>query len=67
MRRGRRGLRLTGMSHLEQRQRAEQHATEAERLLARRFGFLDNTLKAQAHTTLAVYYATRAQAADSRD
>ncbi len=39
---------------------AARHAREAEQLLARRFGFLDNTIKAQAHATLAVYYATEA-------
>jgi hypothetical protein len=33
------------MSNLEQRQRAEQHATDPERLLARRFGFIDNLSK----------------------
>jgi len=43
-------------------QLAARHAQEAERLLARRFGLIDNTLKAQAHATLAVYYATRASA-----
>jgi len=41
---------------------AARHAEEAEQLLARRFGFIDNTLKAQAHATLAVYYAGRASA-----
>jgi hypothetical protein len=34
---------------------------EAERLLARRFGFIDNALKAQAHETLAVYYSNEAR------
>jgi len=42
-------------------QLADRHAKEAERLLARRFGFLDYTLKAQAHATLAVYYSTEAR------
>ena len=42
-------------------QLADRHAKEAERLLARRFGFLDYTLKALAHATLAVYYSTEAR------
>ena len=37
--------------------RAEHHANEAERLLKGRF--LSSHVKAQAHATLAVYYATR--------
>jgi hypothetical protein len=40
-------------------QRAEHHAQEAERLLAGRLGLITNYVKAQAHATLAVYYATR--------
>ena len=39
--------------------RAEQHAQEAERLLEGRLGIITNYVKAQAHATLAVYYATR--------
>jgi hypothetical protein len=48
-------------SQTDMRERAERHAKEAEQLLARRFGFLDNTLKAQAHATLAVYYSGEAR------
>lgn len=39
--------------------RAAQHAKEAERLLSGRFGFLTNLIKAQAHASLAIYYALR--------
>ena len=39
------------------RDRAEQHALEAERLLKDRFVW--SYLKAQAHATLAVYYSGR--------
>jgi hypothetical protein len=39
--------------------RAEHHAQEAERLLAGKLGIITNYVKAQAHATLAVYYATR--------
>jgi len=39
--------------------RAAHHATEAERLLASRLGFLTNLIKAQAHASLAIYYVTR--------
>lgn len=39
--------------------RAAHHATEAERLLAGRFGFITNFVKAQVHASLAIYYATR--------
>jgi hypothetical protein len=39
--------------------RAAHHAAEAERLLSGRFGLLTNLIKAQAHASLAVYYATR--------
>jgi hypothetical protein len=38
-------------------QRAEHHASEAERLLKGRW--LSSHVKAQAHATLAVYYAAR--------
>jgi len=40
------------------RDRAEHHALEAERLLKDRFVW--SYLKAQAHATLAVYYSARA-------
>lgn len=39
--------------------RAAHHANEAERLLAGRFGFITNLIKAQVHGSLAIYYATR--------
>jgi hypothetical protein len=39
--------------------RAERHAQEAERLLEGKLGIITNYVKAQAHATLAVYYATR--------
>jgi hypothetical protein len=39
--------------------RAAHHAAEAERLLASRLGLLTNLIKAQAHASLAIYYATR--------
>ena len=38
-------------------QRAEHHASEAERLLKGRF--LSSHVKAQVHATLAVYYSAR--------
>ena len=38
-------------------QRAEQHAAEAERLLTGKLGIITNYVKAQAHATLALYYA----------
>jgi hypothetical protein len=41
------------------RDRAEQHALEAERLLKDRF--IWSYLKAEAHATLAVYYAGKAE------
>jgi hypothetical protein len=41
-------------------QRAEHHANEAERLLQSRLGLISSHVKAQAHATLAVYYAMRA-------
>ena len=40
-------------------ERAEQHAAEAERLLAGKLGIITNYVKAQGHATLAVYYAQR--------
>ena len=39
-------------------QRAERHASEAERLLRGRLGFISNHVKAEAHATLALYYLT---------
>ena len=38
-------------------ERAERHAAEAERLLESRY--LTSHIKAQAHATLAVYYASK--------
>jgi hypothetical protein len=40
-------------------QRAEHHANEAERLLQGRLGLISSHVKATAHATLALYYATR--------
>ena len=45
-------------------ERAEHHAREAERLLQGKLGIVTNYVKAQAHATLAVYYATK-QSADA--
>jgi hypothetical protein len=39
-------------------QRAEHHASEAERLLRGRLGLISNYVKAEAHATLALYYIT---------
>ena len=41
------------------RERAEQHAAEAERLLKCKLGIVTNYVKAQVHATLALYYADR--------
>jgi hypothetical protein len=49
-------------AHAEASERAEHHAQEAERLLKGRLGIITNYVKAQAHATLAVYYATRQKA-----
>lgn len=49
------------MSKSDLEQRAEDHAREAERLLAGRLGLINNVIKAGVHATLAVYYATQAQ------
>lgn len=49
---------MTGTSAETNRERAEQHALEAERLLKDRF--IWSYLKAQAHATLAVYYSAKA-------
>jgi hypothetical protein len=43
---------------------AEHHAQEAERLIQGKLGIITNYVKAQAHATLAVYYAMR-QSADT--
>lgn len=43
-------------------ERAEYHAKEAERLLQGKLGIITNYVKAEAHATLAVYYATRQSA-----
>jgi len=48
-------------------QRAEDHAREAERLLAGRLGLLVNVIKAGVHATLAVYYAGEAQRSPSTE
>lgn len=42
-------------------QRAEYHASEAERLLAGKLGIITNIVKAGVHATLAVYYSGKAQ------
>jgi hypothetical protein len=39
-------------------QRAERHASEAERLLRGRLGLISSHVKAEAHATLALYYLT---------
>ncbi len=39
---------------------AEHHAKEAERLLAKRWDVITTVIKAGAHASLAVYYATQA-------
>ena len=49
------------MSNQELEQKAERHASEAERLLAGRMGIITNMVKAGTHATLALYYLTRAQ------
>jgi hypothetical protein len=48
------------MTRDELQRRAERHAAEAERLLANRWGFINNDIKAGAHASLAVYYANEA-------
>ena len=45
--------------------RAAFHAEQAERLLTGRLGLISSHVKAQAHATLAVYYATRRRADES--
>jgi hypothetical protein len=41
-------------------QLAVQHANEAERLLAKRLGWINDTINAQVHATLALYYGAEA-------
>ena len=48
------------MTAHELQQQADHHAAEAERLLAGRWGFINNDIKAGAHASLAVYYANQA-------
>lgn len=48
------------MTRDDLQRRAEHHAAEAERLLANRWGFINNDIKAGAHATLAVFYANEA-------
>ena len=49
------------MDDTELQQRAEHHASEAERLLAGRMGFINHIIKAGVHATLAVYYSSQVQ------
>jgi hypothetical protein len=53
------------MSEYELERRAQHHANEAERLLAGKLGLITNMVKAGAHATLALYYATAAQRSSS--
>lgn len=48
------------MTRDELQRRAEEHAAEAERLHANRWGLINNEIKAGAHASLAVYYAGEA-------
>lgn len=48
---------MTATSSPHHTPRAEQHASEAERLLQSRF--LPSHIKAQVHATLALYYSAR--------
>jgi hypothetical protein len=48
-------------SRPDPRNLANRHVKEAERLLARRSGFIDNARRAQAYETLAVYYSNEAR------
>jgi hypothetical protein len=52
------------MSQYELQQHAHYHAKEAERLLAGKLGLITNMIKAGAHATLALYYATEARSSD---
>lgn len=45
----------------EAREAADRHAREAERLLAKRWDVITTIVKACAHASLAVYYATEAR------
>ena len=47
-------------------QRADHHASEAERLLKSRLGLLSSHVKAQVHATLAVYYAAKAERSEAQ-
>jgi hypothetical protein len=49
------------MNQTDLHQRAEDHAAEAERLLAGKLGFITNIIKAGVHATLALYYANQAE------
>jgi hypothetical protein len=49
------------MNETSLQERAEHHASEAERLLAGKLGMINNIIKADVHATLAVYYATQSQ------
>jgi hypothetical protein len=51
------------MTTTELHQRAEHHASEAERLLSGRLGMINKIIEAGVHATLAVYYATESQRA----
>jgi hypothetical protein len=42
---------------MNDQERAEHHAKEAERLLTGRLGIITNYVKAGAHASLAVYYS----------
>jgi hypothetical protein len=46
------------------RQLADRHAKEAERLLAGRMGWINSTLKAGVHASLAIYYSAEARRTD---
>jgi hypothetical protein len=48
-------------SQQDLRQLADRHAREAERLLAGRMGFINSTIKAGVHASLAIYYSSEAR------
>jgi len=50
---------MTTNTNQSDRQRAERHAAEAERLLAGRLGIVTNYVNARAHATRAVYYGEK--------
>jgi hypothetical protein len=52
------------MEQTDRKHLAEQHAAEAERLLAGRLGLINNVIKAGVHATLAVYYASESHRDD---